>query len=50
MRRDECGQMVQDVRLAVNGQKPVEFYGRQGGMIPAAEDIADAFKAQLLKK
>ena len=45
-----AGQMVQDVRLAVNGQKPVEFYGRQGGMIPAAEDIADAFKAQLLKK
>ena len=29
-----AGQMVEDVRLAVNGCKPVEFYGRMGGMIP----------------
>lgn len=28
------GQMVEDVRLGVNGQKPVHFYGRTGGMIP----------------
>lgn len=28
------GQMVDDVRLAVNGRVPVEFYGRTGGMIP----------------
>lgn len=34
-----AGQMVQDVRLAVNGHKPVHFYGRTGGMIPAQEDI-----------
>lgn len=45
-----AGQMVEDVRLVVNGRKPVEFYGRQGGMIPAAEDIEATFKAQLLKK
>ena len=25
-----AGQMVEDVRLAVNGTVPVEFYGRQG--------------------
>ena len=33
------GQMVEDVRLAVNGIIPVEFYGRMGGMIPQPEDI-----------
>ena len=33
------GQMVEDVRLAVNGKVPVEFYGRIG-MIPSPEEIA----------
>lgn len=34
-----AGQMVEDVRLAVNGHKPVEFYGRTGGMVPSQEEI-----------
>lgn len=33
------GQMVEDVRLAVNGRRPVHFYGRTGGMIPDPRDI-----------
>ena len=33
------GQMIDDVRLAVNGKVPVEFYGRIG-MIPSPEEIA----------
>ena len=33
------GQMVDDVRLAVNGRKPVYFYGRTGGMIPSVEEV-----------
>jgi 2-oxoglutarate ferredoxin oxidoreductase subunit alpha len=33
------GQMVEDVRLAVNGKVPVEFYGRMGGMMPTPEEI-----------
>ena len=33
------GQMVEDVRLAVNGKIPVEFFGRLGGMLPTPEDI-----------
>jgi len=33
------GQMVDDVRLAVNGKRPVHFYGRTGGMIPTVEDV-----------
>ena len=34
-----AGQMVEDVRLAVNGLKPVRFYGRMGGMIPTTQEI-----------
>ncbi|WP_052221472.1 3-methyl-2-oxobutanoate dehydrogenase subunit VorB [Clostridium homopropionicum] len=34
-----CGQMVEDVRLSVEGMKPVAFYGRTGGMVPHKEDI-----------
>jgi len=33
------GQMVEDVRLAVKGKVPVEFFGRMGGMIFTPEDI-----------
>jgi 2-oxoisovalerate ferredoxin oxidoreductase alpha subunit len=33
------GQMVEDVRLAVEGRRPVEFYGRTGGNVPSAEDV-----------
>ena len=33
------GQMVYDVRLAVNGKKPVIFFGRTGGVVPTAEEI-----------
>jgi 2-oxoglutarate ferredoxin oxidoreductase subunit alpha len=35
------GQMNEDIRLAVNGCKPVEFMGKAGSAIPAAEDIAE---------
>ncbi len=33
------GQMVEDVRLALNGTVPVEFYGRVGGNVPSVEEI-----------
>jgi pyruvate/2-oxoacid:ferredoxin oxidoreductase alpha subunit len=33
------GQMVDDVRLALEGRKPVEFYGRVGGVVPTAEEV-----------
>lgn len=33
------GQMVDDVRLAVNGERPVEFYGRTGGVIPTPGEV-----------
>ena len=34
-----AGQMVEDVRLAVDGIAPVAFHGRMGGMIPSPTDV-----------
>ena len=42
-----AGQMVEDVRLAVNGKKPVHFYGRQGGIIPTPDEVLAAAKEYL---
>ncbi|MBS7258996.1 MAG: 3-methyl-2-oxobutanoate dehydrogenase subunit VorB [Eubacteriales bacterium] len=36
-----AGQMVEDVKLAVNGTKPVEFFGKPGSYTPTAEEIAE---------
>jgi pyruvate/2-oxoacid:ferredoxin oxidoreductase alpha subunit len=35
------GQMVEDVRLAVNGQRPVKFYSRVGGMVPTTDELLE---------
>ena len=39
-----AGQMVQDVRLAVNGDIAVEHFGRLGGIVPEPEEIVEAIK------
>ena len=39
------GQMIDDVRLAVGGQAPVEFFGRTGGMIPTPAEVLDKIRA-----
>lgn len=39
-----AGQMLNDIRLAVEGACPVGFYGRQGGNIFTPEEIIDGFK------
>jgi 2-oxoglutarate ferredoxin oxidoreductase subunit alpha len=36
-----CGQMVEDVRLALGGRLPVVFYGRTGGVVPAPAEIVE---------
>ena len=36
-----AGQMHEDVRLAINGAKPTDFYGKPGSYTPTAEEIAD---------
>ncbi|MFH1715166.1 MAG: 3-methyl-2-oxobutanoate dehydrogenase subunit VorB [Elusimicrobiota bacterium] len=43
------GQMVDDVRLAVNGMRPVEFYGRAGGGIFDSEEVEEKIK-EILRK
>jgi len=43
-----AGQMVQDVRLAVNGAVPVEQFGRLGGIVPDPEEIVNALKTKLM--
>src|SRR5208282_1877752 len=35
------GQMVEDVRLALNGKVPVEFYGRVGGNVPSVRELQE---------
>ncbi len=45
-----CGQMIDDVRLAVNGRLPVDFFGRTGGIIPAPEEIVGQVKLLLGRK
>ncbi len=37
--------MVYDVKLASNGRKPVDFYGRTGGMVPDPSDILEKVKS-----
>lgn len=39
------GQMVEDVRLAVNGMADVAFYGRSGGYVPTPTDILNRVRA-----
>jgi len=41
------GQIVDDVRLAVNGKTPVKFYGRAGGLITTTEEITEKIKEVL---
>jgi len=45
-----AGQMVQDVRLAINGALPVEQFGRLGGIVPEPEEIVDALKRLEVKR
>lgn len=42
-----AGQMVEDVRLSVNGKTTVHHYGRIGGVVPTPEEIVDALKKQM---
>ena len=44
-----AGQMVQDVRLAINGALPVEHFGRLGGIVPDPEEIVKALEEKLVK-
>ncbi|MCP4540003.1 MAG: 3-methyl-2-oxobutanoate dehydrogenase subunit VorB [Chloroflexi bacterium] len=48
-----AGQMLEDVRLSVEGRCPIEFYGRMGGPIPLPDEILpelEKLDAQLGRK
>ena len=44
-----AGQMVEDVRLAVNGKSEVLFYGRPGGVVFNPEELYRKIKAAYLR-
>jgi len=41
------GQMLEDVRLSLNGQRPIEFYGRVGGNVPVVEELLAKIEEQV---
>jgi 2-oxoglutarate ferredoxin oxidoreductase subunit alpha len=43
-----AGQMVEDVRLSLEGRTPVRFFGRMGGIIPSSDEVLDGLKAMAL--
>ncbi len=43
------GQMVEDVRLALNGMRPVEFLSRVGGNVPSHEEVLGFVREQALR-
>ena len=45
-----AGQMVEDVRLAVNGKVKVEFFGRLGGIVPTPDQVFEALKEKVVQK
>jgi 2-oxoglutarate ferredoxin oxidoreductase subunit alpha len=43
-----AGQMVEDVRLTVNGKTKVEHFGRYGGVIHSPEEVLEALKTKII--
>jgi pyruvate/2-oxoacid:ferredoxin oxidoreductase alpha subunit len=43
------GQMIEDVRLSLNGSRPVEFLSRVGGNVPSHEEVLRFVRAQALR-
>jgi len=41
------GQMLEDVKLGVNGKTKVAFHGRMGGMVPSPEEILEKFEENI---
>ena len=42
-----CGQMVEDVKLAVKCRRPVHFFGRVGGIVPTPEEVLAAIEKHI---
>ncbi len=44
-----AGQMVEDIRLSVNGKIPVEHYGRFGGMVHSPNEVLEALEEKIIR-
>ena len=44
------GQMVDDVKLAIDCKVPVHFYGRTGGMIPTPAEVLEQICAAVKRE
>jgi len=45
-----AGQMVNDIRLAVNGKTKVEYFGRMGGIVPNPNEVEEALEHKLIRE
>ena len=45
----DAGQMIEDVKLAIECKKPVDFFGRTGGNVMTPEDIVEFVKGEVKK-
>lgn len=43
-----AGQMIEDIRLAVEGRTKVEWFGRLGGIVPDPDEVVEALKNKLM--
>jgi 2-oxoglutarate ferredoxin oxidoreductase subunit alpha len=43
-----AGQMIEDIKLAVNGKSPVRHFGRMGGIIATPAEIVEAVESKLI--
>ena len=46
----DAGQMIEDVKLAIECSKPVEHFGRLGGNVPTPDEVLAALKDKLINK
>ena len=44
------GQMIEDVKLAVECRIPVEHFGRLGGIVPDPDEVIEALKEKIINK
>ena len=46
----DAGQMIEDVKLAIECSKPVEHYGRLGGNVPTPDEVFEVLKEKFINK
>ena len=46
----DAGQMIEDVKLAVNCSIDVQHYGRMGGNVPSPDEVLNAFENLFINK